>query len=71
MSAPNLAACQLATWTENAIKFKIKPSKKMEEKSKQKRGGYGVKNKLWEVLYLFFMILQYFSRFFENSHSCL
>ena len=32
----NLAACQLATWAENAVKFKPKLSKKMEEKTKQK-----------------------------------
>ena len=27
MSGPNLAACQLATWAENAVKFKLKLSK--------------------------------------------
>ena len=38
---------------------------------KQKRGGYGVGNKMWEVLYLLFMILHYFCRFFQNPNSCL
>ena len=57
MFGPNLASCQLATWAENAVKFKLKLSKKMEEKTKQKRGGYGVGNKVWVVLYLFFVIL--------------
>ena len=57
MFGPNLASCQLATWADNAVKFKLKLSKKMEEKTKQKRGGYGVGNKVWVVLYLFFVIL--------------
>ena len=58
MFGPNLDACQLATWAKNAVKFKLKLSKKkMEEKTKQKRGGYWAGNKMWEVLYLFFMIL--------------
>ena len=57
MFGPNLTSCQLATWAENAVKFKLKLSKKMEEKTKQKRGGYGVGNKVWVVLYLFFVIL--------------
>ena len=58
----NLAACQLATWAENAVKFKLKLGTKWKRKpTKQKRGGYGVGNKMWEVLYLFFTILQYFS----------
>ena len=34
MLDPNLAMCQLATWAENAIKFKLKLSKKVEEKIK-------------------------------------
>ena len=57
MFGPNLAACQLATQAENAVKFKLKLSKEMEKKTKQKLGGYGVRNKMWEVLQLFFMIL--------------
>ena len=28
MFGPNLAACQLAAWAENAVKFKLKLSKK-------------------------------------------
>ena len=40
----NMTACQLATWAENALKFKL--SKKMEEKTKQKGGWYGVGNKM-------------------------
>ena len=32
MFSPNLAACQLATWAENAIKFKLKLSKKSKRK---------------------------------------
>ena len=43
----------------------------MEEKTQQKRGGYGVGNKMCKVLYLFLMILLYFCRFFQNSNSCL
>ena len=31
----------------------------------------GWETKMWEVLYLFFMILQYFRNFFQNSNSCL
>ena len=36
MFGPDQAACQLATLAENAVKFKHKLSKKMEEKTKQK-----------------------------------
>ena len=42
MLGPNLAMCQLVASAENAIKFMLKLSEKMEEKTKQKRGGYGV-----------------------------
>ena len=49
MFDPYLALCQLAIWYENAVKFKPKLSKKMEGKNKQKRGGYGVGNKMQEV----------------------
>ena len=55
MFSPNLAACQLATWAEDGIKFKLKVSKKWKKKPKKKKerkkqGGYGVGNKMWEVL---------------------
>ena len=36
MFGPNLAACQLATWAENAVKFKLKLSKKWKRKPKKK-----------------------------------
>ena len=49
MLGPNLAMCQLTTWAENVVKFKLRFSKKLEEKIKQKRGGYGVGNETWEV----------------------
>ena len=39
MLSPNLVMCQLATGAENATKFKLKLSKKMEEKTKQERNG--------------------------------
>ena len=32
MFGPNLASCQLATWAENAVKFKLKLSKKWKRK---------------------------------------
>ena len=32
MLGPNLATCQLATWAENAVKFKLKLSKKWMRK---------------------------------------
>ena len=32
MLGPNLATCQLATWAENAVKFKLKLSKKWKRK---------------------------------------
>ena len=32
MFGPNLAACQLATWAENVVKFKLKLSKKWKRK---------------------------------------
>ena len=32
MFGPNLAVCQLATWAENAIKFKLKLSTKWKRK---------------------------------------
>ena len=32
MFGPNLAACQLATWAENPVKFKLKLSKKWKRK---------------------------------------
>ena len=41
---PNLTTCQLATWAENAVKFELKLSKKMEEKIKQKRIERGVRD---------------------------
>ena len=46
MFDPYLALCQLAMRYENAVKFKPKLSKRMEGKNKQKRGGYGVGNKM-------------------------
>ena len=46
MLGPNLAACQLATWAENAVKFKLNLSKKMKEKTKQKWGRNGVRDKM-------------------------
>ena len=49
MLGPNLAMCQLVASAENAIKFMLKLSEKLEEKTKQKRGGYGVGNEMWEV----------------------
>ena len=49
MLGPKLATCQLATWAENAVKFKLRLSEKIEGKTKQKRGGCGVGNKMWEV----------------------
>ena len=42
MWRPNLGTCQLATWAENTVKFKIKLSFKVEEKTKQKGRGNGV-----------------------------
>ena len=67
MFGPNLVVCHLATWAENAVKFKLKISKKW--KRKQNKNELGME---WETkcgsLYLFFMILQYFCRFFQNSN---
>ena len=39
MFGPNLAACQLATWAENAIKFKLKLSKKWKRNSNKNDVG--------------------------------
>ena len=39
MFGPNLAECQLATWAENAIKFKHKLSKKWNRKPNKKEVG--------------------------------
>ena len=39
MSAPNLAACQLATWVENGLKFKFKLSKKWKRKPNKNEVG--------------------------------
>ena len=42
MFGPNLAACQLAKWAENAVKFKLKLSK--EWKRKPNKNGVGVES---------------------------
>ena len=39
MFAPNLAACQLAAWPENAVKFKLKLSKKWKRKANKNEVG--------------------------------
>ena len=39
MSGPNLAACQLATWAENDVKFKLKLSKKWKRKLRKNEVG--------------------------------
>ena len=39
MFGPNLAVCQLATWAENAIKFKLKLSKKWKRKPNKNEVG--------------------------------
>ena len=46
MLGPNLATCQLATWAENAVKFKLKLSKKWKRKPDKKRGRDGVGDKM-------------------------
>ena len=37
MLYPNLAMCQLATWAEHAVKFKLKLSKKWKRKPNKNR----------------------------------
>ena len=37
MLRPNLAMCQLATWAENAVKFKLKLSKNGRENQTKTR----------------------------------
>ena len=39
MFGPNLAVCQLATWAENAVKFKLKLSKKWKRKPSKNEVG--------------------------------
>ena len=46
MFGPNLVACHLATWAENAVKFKLKLSKKW--KRKQNKNEVGTE---WETKY--------------------
>ena len=61
MFGPNLAACQLATWAENAIKFKLKLSKKW----KRKPTGMGMGNSVGSFIPIFHdfaVFLQIFSK---------
>ena len=39
MFGPNQAACQLATWAENVVKFKVKPSKRWKRKPSKNEVG--------------------------------
>ena len=39
MFRPNLAACQLATWAENAVKVKLKLSKKWKRRPNKTEVG--------------------------------
>ena len=39
MLSPNLAMCQLATWAENALTFKLKRSKKWKRKPNKNEVG--------------------------------
>ena len=39
MSGSSLAACQPATWAENAVKFKLKFSKKLKRKLSKNEVG--------------------------------
>ena len=46
MSGPNLATCQISTWSENAVKFELKLVIKIKEKIKEKRDRNGVGGKI-------------------------
>ena len=59
MFGPNLAVCQLATWAENDIKFKIKLSKEWKRKPNTNDMGLEWEIKCGKFLPIF--------RFFQNS----
>ena len=63
MFRPNLAACQLATCAENAVKFKLKLIKKWKRIPNKNEVGME-----WETNC---KIMKNRCRFFQNSNSCL
>ena len=74
MFSSNLAACQLATWAEDVIKFKLKVSKKWKRKPKKKKES----NKMgmeWEAkcgrFYSFFHDFTVFLQIFSKLHLML
>ena len=53
MFGSNLAACQLATWAENAVKFKLKLSEKWLRKPSKSEVGMEWETKCW-TFYIYF-----------------
>ena len=53
MSAPNLAACQLATWAENGLKIKFKLSKKWKRKANKNEMGMEWETKCGKFIPIF------------------
>ena len=71
MFGPNLAACQLATWTENAVKFKFKLSKKWKRKRNKNEVGMELETKVGSfipIFHYFAVFLQIFSKLL--THVC-
>ena len=48
MLGRNLGACQLATWAENEVKFKLKLSKKWKRKPNKNEVGMEWETKCWK-----------------------
>ena len=54
MFGPNLAVCQLTTWAKNAVKFKLKLSKKWKRKPTKNEIGMGWETKCGNFIPIFY-----------------
>ena len=71
MSAPNLAACQLDTWAENAVKFKLKLSKTWKRKPSKNNMSMECETKCGKFCTYFSLFYSISADFFKTlTHVC-